>query len=408
MSNPEIPVLLGTNRSYAWVQFGTLEAQLGAIVAATQASSGRTVQEWNALSGRDRDALIDAFIEQERTAMEAGEPASITMQPIASIDAPALLGNERAYAAVQIGDAEVHLSTLVQGAHAFSGLSNHAWNELPPAERDQHIDAWIEQKRAEANAQKLAQSAESTQVDSAAQIETVNHARGQTTSYQHVDELAHIEVPTLPVVQPEENAAHTEFLNPPAVESPAVVQSAPEAAQPAAEQPSTPAAAPAPATDNESSPVASNDDTPALPDGFSPAAQTFLQGVLSYIPAMHPKRPVTEADRLRQQVSLYRSISGVLNKLEGEEFTRAYGFLLELFSLYRKGVFGERYVYRDFDNVPLAEPDRRAFQRFLMLLTLTADPKSRAVALKQIDMTKTLALGVSEPARQRVQAFYGV
>jgi hypothetical protein len=165
---------------------------------------------------------------------------------------------------------------------------------------------------------------------------------------------------------------------------------------------------PQPEEDKEELPVADNNDIPALPADLGTFALSALGGVVDYIKTMHPRRPNTTTEVLQQQTALYRALTTLINKVEGEEFTRAWSWLLEQFVLYRQGVFAEKYVFRGFEDITLNEADRKAFQRLLNLVKATCDPRSRAVTLKQIDLTKTLELGVTEPGRQRVLQFYGV
>lgn len=304
----------------------------------------------------------------------------------------ALLGTDRDYAWVQIGTEEVQLNTLVVGAFAFSECSQDEWNALPKDQRDALVDSWIAQKQAEANAVAAAQVKEAAALQEPVQplseqqllvrgdateallarvaehrappaVESPRQfARGETSSLQHIDELAFAD-------QTERNG-----------------------------QPSQPEPEP---------PVADNNDTPAIPGGYGPAATSAMHTVSEYVEKMHPKRPQATAEMLRQQMNLYRAIASMINRVEGEEFTRAWNWLLEQFSLYRQGVFAERYVFRGFEDIALPEADRKAFQRLLNLIKATADVRGRAAALKQVDLTKTLELGLTEPGRQRVLQFYG-
>lgn len=147
---------------------------------------------------------------------------------------------------------------------------------------------------------------------------------------------------------------------------------------------------------------------PPIPQTDSVMAKSLYATIETYIQAIPPRTPIEPATLVQQQVYLYRAITGIINKLEGEEFTQAWSWLLACFFEYRKDVFGERHVYRAMEEITLSPDDRKAFQRLLNLLILTCEPASRAIALRQIDMPKTLALGVTEPGRQRIHAYYGV
>lgn len=154
--------------------------------------------------------------------------------------------------------------------------------------------------------------------------------------------------------------------------------------------------------------VAEEQPEPEVPANISRKAQSAVFPLTTYIQAVAPRKPVTTEELVRAQTSLYRVISQVINGLEGEDFTGAWGYLLQMAHAHRKGVFSEIYLFRGFEDIVLPEAERKAFQRLLNLIKLTADPKSRQIALKQVDITKTLELGLTEPGRQRVLGFYNL
>lgn len=132
-----------------------------------------------------------------------------------------------------------------------------------------------------------------------------------------------------------------------------------------------------------------------------------FQAIDEYVLAMTPNTLVDPIVGARQQVSLYRAISTILNK-SGESFNDSFNELLARFKTHADGVFHETNVYRFTEHVELNKADLDASHRFINMLTLTADAKGRKVSLKQIDMIKTLAYGVTEEARQQVLAFFHI
>lgn len=125
----------------------------------------------------------------------------------------------------------------------------------------------------------------------------------------------------------------------------------------------------------------------------------------AYMKAMAPRKPISDEAAARQQVQLYRSITGIINTTT-EDFDPLWTYLLKQFQDHADGVFNELYVLRAMSHVQLPPNDVRSYQRLVNLLRLTADPQSRKAALKQVDIQQTLKFGISENGRQRVISFY--
>lgn len=303
-----------------------------------------------------------------------------------------LLGSSVLPALIKIGEDEVQLGTVVSGAYQLSNLSVAGWNALSEEEREAKLQAYIDAWRTSLTSTDLisdpsaAQTQAGEMLDGTSSTGVSNEAAGLRALPEGASKEAFQQNLTANGNQPFDEAA--------------AALAATTAAAPAG---------PATTEPQEELPVSANEDIPQLPEGqFSSQAQLVLSTVVEYVTTMHPKRPLEPAKMLRQQTGLYRALTTAINRLEAEEFTVVWGWLLQQFSLYRKGVFAERYVFRGFEDMPLPEVDRKAFQRLLNLIVLTADPKSRPVALRQVDMGKTLELGVTEPGRQRLHAFYNV
>jgi hypothetical protein len=146
----------------------------------------------------------------------------------------------------------------------------------------------------------------------------------------------------------------------------------------------------------------------AVPEGLSPRAKTTVSVLATYLQAIPPRKPVTTEELVRAQSSLYRMLIQIINGLEGEDFSKAWNFVLQTAHAHRDGVFAERYLFRGFEDIHLPEDERKAFQRLLNLVKLTADPKGRKIGLRQVDIVKTLEKGVTEPGRQRIMGFYNL
>lgn len=133
----------------------------------------------------------------------------------------------------------------------------------------------------------------------------------------------------------------------------------------------------------------------------------YFNNLASYIEEMRPKKVNPLPAALRQQQSLYSTILGICNRLE-DDFYPVWTALLAVFQEHRDGVFHERYVNRHMDNINLGTSEIAAFQNLLNLIRLTADPRSRALGLKQVDFTRTLQHALTDAARARLGNFYEV
>lgn len=161
-----------------------------------------------------------------------------------------------------------------------------------------------------------------------------------------------------------------------------------------------PAAAPAPAPAVAPAPVAA----PAVQYGV--LGTSLLQQLDAYVEAMNPRRPLATSEGLKQQVTLYRVITNIINRVEDENFTAVFTALLQKFELHKNGALHEEYIFRFAEQIQLNENDRKAFHRLLNLIKVMAPVKSRDVAIKQVDFTASLNFGLTEPGRQRVLAYF--
>jgi hypothetical protein len=141
-------------------------------------------------------------------------------------------------------------------------------------------------------------------------------------------------------------------------------------------------------------------------NNISAAGKIALQNIEDYMEAMKPRKPVTVEAGARHQVALYRAMTSIINNLN-EDFKIVYSMMLNMMHKERDGVFHETHIFRFMDNVNLPEKDRKAFQRLINLCKVTADPKGRELALKQVNMEATLEHGITEAGRQKILHFYG-
>lgn len=136
--------------------------------------------------------------------------------------------------------------------------------------------------------------------------------------------------------------------------------------------------------------------------------QLDISRVQAYIERMSPKRPVDSKVGVAEQVALYRAIQNIINRQE-LHFTQLFSALLFLFKVEGlSGALSDRYRMRFMDNITLHVGDRKAFANITQMLHILADPKSRQLAMGQINMERALENGLTAEGRKRVLDYFGV
>jgi hypothetical protein len=153
--------------------------------------------------------------------------------------------------------------------------------------------------------------------------------------------------------------------------------------------------------------VALTDKLASILKDVPAAHQPDIARVLTYLERMSPKRPVDTKAGVQEQVALYRSIQNIINRQE-QYFTQLFSALLYIFKSEAAGALGDRYRMRFMDNVTLNVGDRKAFAAISQMLAILADPLSRDLALKQVNLERALANGLTAEGRMRVLHYFGV
>jgi hypothetical protein len=168
---------------------------------------------------------------------------------------------------------------------------------------------------------------------------------------------------------------------------------------------------PAPVVVEASAPVSENADVTArlalILKDVPGANQTDINRVVMYIERMKPGRPVDAHVGGKEQIALYRSIQNIINR-QDDHFTQLFTALLYLFEAYSDGALGDRYRMRFMESVQMHAGDRKAFAYLSQLLHILADPKSRDIAIKQINMELALQNGLTADGRTRVLNYFNV
>lgn len=164
---------------------------------------------------------------------------------------------------------------------------------------------------------------------------------------------------------------------------------------------------------NEAAPAAdeTSEEEPVADEPVQVLVSTSMallqQELAEYVEAMRPGREVSANTGMLMQVKLNALVKSVLRQ-EGEEFVAQLNYLLAAFEEHREGVFGERYVFRFIDSVPLSRGDRTALERLVNLFIVTADAKSRKDALKHVDLAKVAETLQDGKMQERLFQFYSM
>jgi hypothetical protein len=135
------------------------------------------------------------------------------------------------------------------------------------------------------------------------------------------------------------------------------------------------------------------------------AQRSLVAQLEQYLTSMKPGMPVEASTGSRNQTSLWRTIQNVIDR-SGDEFTSLYSLLLAYFEAYKDDAFHERYVFRFAENITMPADELATYQQMINLIKLTASQKGRDVALRQVDLGRTMKSNISEAGRQRVLGFY--
>ena len=134
--------------------------------------------------------------------------------------------------------------------------------------------------------------------------------------------------------------------------------------------------------------------------------RSLITALEQYVDVLAPGKPIEGDQGARIQYGFWKTISNVLENAPADEFKLLWNILLGFFNAHKDGALHERYVFRFSEFWSQSEAELTAFQRLINLIKLTANPSTRAQSLKQVDLQRTLAEGLSETARQRVLMFY--
>lgn len=201
------------------------------------------------------------------------------------------------------------------------------------------------------------------------------------------------------------------IVTPVVTEAPTAAPTAAPTQKPTAAPTAAPKAAAKATVVEASKPVAANapvvEKLASILKNVPPANQIDINRIQIYIEKMAPRRPIDAKVGVAEQVALYRSIQNIINRQE-DYFTQLFSALLFLFKTEgATGALSDRYRMRFMENVTLPVGDRKAFANITAMLHILADPASRAIAMKQVNLERALENGLTAEGRDRVLNYFG-
>lgn len=136
----------------------------------------------------------------------------------------------------------------------------------------------------------------------------------------------------------------------------------------------------------------------------SVTAKSISAELATYVDIMAPRKPLQDTTVVQQQRNLFRQINIALDS--GDEFSDLWNVLLMYFREYGKsGALSPAYLNRGLNHLKMEALSDR-FARITDLLSQTADPATRPIRLKAIDLSKS-TFGFSDGVVNKLTAFYG-
>lgn len=145
----------------------------------------------------------------------------------------------------------------------------------------------------------------------------------------------------------------------------------------------------------------------ALLKGIPESSLQIFSRLTEYARLMAPGRPIAIDDGVRQQVSFYRTLQGLINR-EEDNFNKMFAAFLKFVEIHSKGVFHDTHAFRFVQNLTLDEDNLKGFNNLMYMVKTLAPVQTRTHALKQLSFEKALQFGITDRGRQKVQNFFQV
>lgn len=140
-------------------------------------------------------------------------------------------------------------------------------------------------------------------------------------------------------------------------------------------------------------------------DGFSSLGRSAVAVVEDFAVVMGTKSIPTEAVRQAQFNALYNALFTNINR-NNEDFHKVFTRILKIFEEGRESAFHERRLWGFMPIMPISVEKRNSFGNLLFLMKTAAPVKGRQDVFKQVNVEKSLGVGITEEGRQRVINFF--
>ena len=131
--------------------------------------------------------------------------------------------------------------------------------------------------------------------------------------------------------------------------------------------------------------------------------------IKAYVRNMAPRKPMDVSEGKRHQATLAITLNAILNMPDTDgDYNKSLTALLRVFELAAKSTFSEHYAFRFLESVEMTNDKIDEFTRILNLLIVLGPRDGRKEAIRQIDFNKSLRLGFSDEARQRILAYFNM
>lgn len=141
------------------------------------------------------------------------------------------------------------------------------------------------------------------------------------------------------------------------------------------------------------------------PEGYPPALKIVISGMETYLKVMEDGTPVTPNEGATQQRNLNNLFMEALTA-PGNAINMCMDVILYQMNKNALAAFTPRLAFRFLTLARMSTTQVICFQNLIHLFTNTADPKSRRMMLRQIDLNKVLSYLPNEQSRQNLITYY--
>lgn len=130
-----------------------------------------------------------------------------------------------------------------------------------------------------------------------------------------------------------------------------------------------------------------------------------ISTVEQYVVEMAPTKTMPASTGVYHQAALFNAIHALV-EYAGPDFKYGWATLLKFFHEFKDGALAQQYVYRFAPETVMVPEKQKAFEAILTVLVRTADPKSRELVSRHVDMNKATRYIFSAEGRKNLLAFY--